>query len=268
MTKSEPRDLPGADFDHRTPEWSDNPWETWRKLRDEDSLAYSKNHEGYFVASRYDDVCEMARNVAVFSSYPQVTIPPLPVPPFPPINYDPPANRMYREVGNPYFSPSKVHEYEPWIRELAVQRVPPVMKQERIDVPIDLGIPLTREIILKIMGIEGVPTDVNTWSDELIQGSPNAAKAGELLVGFLASELQKRRELPGPDFISGLVDAPFDDRVLDDGEILQTALLVLLAGLETIQLGDRRFNLVPRRAPGVAAATDRCGRDDVASRHG
>ena len=233
MTKSEPRGLPGADFDHRTPEWSDHPWETWAKLRAEDSLAYSQNYGGYYVASRYDDVCAMARNPAVFSSYPQVTIPDLPVPPFPPINYDPPANRSYRQIVNPFFSPAMVAQQEWWIRELAERRVRSLLELDRMDIPKDLGIPLTREVILRLMGITEVPDAVNGWSDDLIQQSPNAAKAGELLVGFLAGELQKRRETPGGDIISGLVDAPFEDRVLNDGEILQTALLILLAGLET-----------------------------------
>jgi cytochrome P450 len=233
MTTADRPALPGADFDHRTSEWSNSPWDTWASLRAEDSLAHSENYGGYYVASRYGDVCAMARDPASFSSYPQVTIPDLPVPPFPPINYDPPANRIYRQIVNPFFSPAKVESYEPWIRELAKARIDPVMASDRIDVPADIGIPLTREIILRIMGIENVPDEVNRWSDDLIQQSENAAKAGEALVGFLAGELQKRRESPGTDFISGLVDAPYEDRELNDGEILQTTLLVLLAGLET-----------------------------------
>jgi cytochrome P450 len=48
-----------------------------------------------------------------------VNIPRKPVPDLPPVMFDPPEHRGYREIVNPVFTPAKVAEYEPWIRQTA-----------------------------------------------------------------------------------------------------------------------------------------------------
>jgi cytochrome P450 len=225
----------GSDFDHRDHESAYSPWARWARLRAEAPIAHSQKYGGFHVVSRYEDVCAVARDQQIFSSaLRQTTIPQLASPPFPPIHYDQPEHRNYRVIVNPMFAPGKIREFEPWIDVLAERYVSRVLASKSFDFPVDLGIPLTREVILRIMGIEEAPVEVNEWSDDLVYQHPNAAEAAGLLMGFLGEQLAKRRKSPGDDLFSHLIAARYEgNRPLDDSEILRTSLLVLLAGLDT-----------------------------------
>lgn len=233
MTETEKESREGVDFDHRDHESAYSPWDRWARLRAQGCPVHSEKYGGFFVASRYSDVFAIARDTETFSSHlRQTTIPQLVTPPFPPINYDPPDHSLYRAIVNPFLTPQKVREHEPWIREMAAGYIDRVLAAEACDFPKDIGIPLTREIILRVMGIVNAPVEVNRWADDLIfLNNPEAA--AQNLLGFLASEVAKRRVNPGADVMSGLVQAKFGDRPLDDSEILRMSLLLLLAGLDT-----------------------------------
>jgi cytochrome P450 len=224
----------GADFDHRDQESAQCPFDRWTRLRNTEGLAHSSKYGGFYVASKYEDVCRIAHDQKSFSSHTnQVSIPVLVTPPLPPIHFDPPEHRNYRVIVNPYFSPSKVREYEPWIRDLAADFVRPLLTRDSFDVSQDLGLPFTRAVTLRIMGIQEAPHDVNEWSDDVIFQSANAASSGAKLIAFLADEIAQRRINPGTDVLTGLVQARYEDRALTDDEIVNTALLLLLAGLDT-----------------------------------
>jgi cytochrome P450 len=233
VNETKPESRVGADFDHRDRESAYSPWDRWAQLRAQGCPVHSDKYGGFHVAARYSDVFEIARNPEVFSSHlRQTTIPQLVTPPFPPINYDPPDNVLYRMIVNPFLTPQKVREHEPWIREMAAGYIDKVLAADAFDFPKEVGVPLTRDIILRILGIVAAPVEVNLWADDLIFLN-NPEEAAKNLMGFLAQEVAKRRVNPGADVISGLVQAKFGDRPLDDSEILRMTLLLLLAGLDT-----------------------------------
>ncbi|MDB5970080.1 MAG: hypothetical protein JWQ90_2530 [Hydrocarboniphaga sp.] len=233
MSEENSLDRVFAEYDHRDHESVYNPWPRWKKLQSGPALTYSEKYDGFHVASRYNEVCEIARDPQIFSSHlKQTTIPTLVTPPFPPINYDPPDHLFYRVILNPFFTPGKVAAHEAMVRSMAAKYIEPLLASDGFDVPTQLGIPLTREVILKLMGIADCPAEVNKWADDLIfLYEPEKAAAN--LMGFLAAEVAKRRANPGDDVMSGLVTAEVRGRSLDDSEILRMSLLLLLAGLDT-----------------------------------
>jgi cytochrome P450 len=223
-----------VDFDHMADLTCSPPLDEWVGLRQRGDIPYSDAHGGFLVVSRYDDVCAVARDGVTFASgEPQNTIPAgsLPSEGLPPIHSDPPDHRTYRDILNPYFSPSAVASYEPWIRELAQGYLGRIWASDSWDVPHDLGGPLTRDVTFRVMGIVNAPEEVNRWVDLFV--FENDPEATEKLMGFLGDELRARREQPAQDLITGLSVAPFNDRLLADNEILGVCLLMLLAGLET-----------------------------------
>lgn len=233
MTSVQRPSLPGADFDHLTEEWASNPWPIWEKLRGEDSLARSENHGGYYVASTYEDVCAITRDTATFSNSPGSAIPHLEMPPMPPVHYDPPDHTKYRRLINPYFAPSVVAELEPVIRNLVEDLLGPRLAADRFDVLRDVAEPLTKEVTFKLMGIEEQPDGIHKWVDDLLYKNEDTPESSQKIMDFMAAELQRRRQNPGDDVLSGLVSAEIDGRSLTDLELVSASVLILSAGLET-----------------------------------
>jgi cytochrome P450 len=148
----------------------------------------------------------------------------------------PPKARRWREVINPHFSPAKVAGYEPWIKDLVAEVVDPLLRSSRFNIPRDIGVPLTRRVILRIMGIDEAPEQLNTWADAMVFDVGEVAEqAGLALMGFLGEILAGRRSAPGTDLVSDMLVKRLqpEDRLLTDEEILKLMLLTLSAALET-----------------------------------
>jgi cytochrome P450 len=221
-------------FDHRDEPSHNDPWPRWKRMRDEAPVEYSDAYDGFYAISRYQDVADAARNTEVFSSAVIRNIPPLPGPRRPPVDYDPPDSRAYRQILNPYFSLAKVAEYEPWIREMVSEIVDPLIASDTLDVPHDIGLPLTRRVILRIMGITDAPAELKQWMDALALEVGERSLHGSEMVGkFLLQEAQRRRQSPSDDVFSALLTTRFEGRALTDDEIVGAARLLLAGGLET-----------------------------------
>jgi cytochrome P450 len=224
------------DFDHYSREMAYNPWPRWQRLRAGPPLAYSPKYGGFWIASRYKEVCDAVRRTDVFSSFiNQTGIPPMEAPRRPPINFDPPEHTFYRTVLNPFFTPAKMKECEPWIRDLAAGYIRPLAQRDGFNLPREIGIPLTRDVIARIMGIAALPEAASVWADDLIFSSdvPTRQNAAKQLLDFLAGELEKRRADPGTDVMTALTTVSLKGRGLNHEEQLGASLLLLLGGLDT-----------------------------------
>jgi cytochrome P450 len=224
------------DFDHRDDESALDPHGRWKKMRDDAPLNYSERYDGFYVVSRYADMCAIARDSTLFSTVlRRTTIPLRATPPSPPLNADPPEHGKYRRILNPYFSPATVASYEPWIREIAADIIDPLTAQYAFDVPADLGMPLARAVILRILGMEKPPPELSNWVDDLIiVGGEPGEHAAVMLLEFLRDEIAKRQLSPGDDVLSSMLTSEFDGRRLRiDDEVLPMTVLLVIAGLET-----------------------------------
>jgi cytochrome P450 len=232
-----PGAAPNIEYDHRDEISRNNPWPRWKQMRNYHPVYFSDVYGGFYVLPRYHEIIDAARDTDTFSSaIGSTTIPEFPAPRLPPIHADPPEARQWREIINPYFSPTKVAEFEPWIRELVAEVVDPVLASSRFDLPRDIGIPLTRRVILHLMGIIDAPAQLNEWTDDMVfEVGERAERGAMLLMGFLAEVVQQRRQAPGDDLISAMLTQTLrpEGRLLTDDEILKLMLLVQSAALET-----------------------------------
>jgi cytochrome P450 len=231
------RPVPTITYDHRDDDSKTNPWPRWQHMRENQPLAYSPAYDGFYLLARYADIAEAARNTEVFSSgLDGTTIPTFPTPKLPPLHSDPPEAREWREIINPHFSPAAIARYEPWIKELVAEVVDPLLASSSFDVPRDIGVPLTRRVILRIMGIEEAPPELNRWTDDMVFGvGDRAAEGSAMMMGFLAAEIKSRREAPDDSLISAMFTQTLAsaDECLSDEDILKLLTLVLAAALET-----------------------------------
>jgi len=225
-----------ADFDHRDEESRDDPYPRWREMREKTPLAFSEKHGGFYVLSRYSDICEVGRNTELYSTVlKRTTIPLRATPASPPLNADPPDHRLYRAILNPYFSPAQVATYESWIREIASDIIDPLLHSDAFDAVTDLGLALTRAAILRILGMRDAPLEVHEWVDDLVVvGGERGEVAGAKLMQFLSEEVARRQQSLGGDVVSAILTSTFEGRPLRlEDEVLPMTLLLLVAGLET-----------------------------------
>jgi cytochrome P450 family 142 subfamily A polypeptide 1 len=190
------------------------------------------------------------------------------------INLDNPEHHRRRGLVNKGFTPRRVAEHEPKIREIVNALVDRVAPLGRCDFVRDLAAPLPMIVIGDLLGVAPEDRDaLLRWSDDLILGSsisatPEAA-AGALRAFQEYAEYHRRvvadrrARPPQDDLISVLVHAEIDGERLDDEALLQESLLILVGGdettrhvisggmLELIRHPEQRRQLLedPRRIP-------------------
>jgi cytochrome P450 len=82
-----------VDFDHHAPDFREHAPEIYARLRRECPVAFTANHGGFWVVSRYDDVFAAAQDQATYSSAFSVVVPPTDVGFLPPHEVVPPAHQ-------------------------------------------------------------------------------------------------------------------------------------------------------------------------------
>jgi cytochrome P450 len=248
------------------PNWQD-PYATYRQLRDQSPVYYAPQTETWCV-SRYADVVRVLRDAKTFSSVGAFevldkarTVRASDVPEIlrflyrarlnplvlrdgmPPsvITSDPPVHDKLRAIVSRAFTPAKMRDWELRVEQIVSACMSKLGGTNRFDVVQDLAIPLPVTVIGEMLGIDADRhADFKRWSDDLIAGSSGSQRTstatllkamGELLV-YTREVANERRRKPGNDLISLLVD-PRHGAVLDDGMLGQFLVVLIVAGNET-----------------------------------
>lgn len=253
-----------VEFDHRDEESNSCPWPRWERMRDEAPIARTEAYGGVYLLSRYEDIFEALRESDKFSNA-QVNIPRKSTPPLPPVMYDPPEHRGYREIVNPLLSPTRVAALKPWISERADRIITPCLKRDSFDFSVDIAAPMMYAVTMKTLGIDEPPAELEDWVTDVSLWRGDYEQSGRNIATFLAAEVEERRAAPGDDAISYLLASTYDEnRPLDATEITNMAFLLVLAGLDTTTsaLGATVLYLIenPRLQKQLAAADDRVWR--------
>lgn len=156
---------------------------------------------------------------------------------------DPPIHTRLRKLVSRDFTPRRVRELEPRIREIANQLVDAAHRKGSLEVMADVANVLPVMVIAEMLG---VPPDMyqtfKHWSDKIIEsdnvlpGMPmpdDIKQAMKELRAFFAEQIDQRRGKPGPDLVSALVAAHEQGESLSAGELQAFVILLLLAGNET-----------------------------------
>jgi len=160
------------------------------------------------------------------------------------LSADPPDHARQRKLVNRAFTPPKVRELEPRIREVANQLVDEFIGRGEVDLVPEFGVPLPLTIIAEALGVadDELPK-FKKWSDDFVALIGNHDIGADELRAVLLSQFEffeyfgakiaERRLAPGIDLISDLVTATIDDAPLSDDEILAMLNQFLVAGNET-----------------------------------
>jgi len=165
------------------------------------------------LVARYADVTRVLRDHATFSNV---------GPPPPPEAYqgrlggsrnllgvDPPVHSRLRRLIARDFTPRRIRELEPRIREIAAGILDRAERTHQFDVVKDLANVLPVMVIADMLG---VPPELHAtfkeWSDKLIDAGnnlpgtptpPDVVRAIDAMTDYFEVEVEKRRKSPGPD---------------------------------------------------------------------
>ena len=155
---------------------------------------------------------------------------------------DPPTQTRLRRLVSRDFTPRRIRELEPRIREIASALLDKVKGKSEFDVMADLANPLPVMVISELLGVPAAEyLQFKRWSDKIVEADntlpgmqiPDDIKSAFVeLKEYLAATIARRRKDPGSDLVSALV-AHQEAEALSAEELLQFVVLLLLAGNET-----------------------------------
>jgi cytochrome P450 len=241
------------DFDPLAPDFLADPF---RFANDLPPVFYAPSI-GYYVVSRYDDVEAIFLDPETFSAAPaQIPLVELvpeatkilfegghrPQPSM--VSLDPPAHTRLRSPAARAFTPKRVAEMEPRIRETVAELLDAVDDTAPFDVVAQLTQPLPLTMIFRFMGVprEDWPR-LREWGgnrltlawgrpgpEEQVHHAENMAAYRTYLLGLVAAKAGER----GEDFCSALLDIHDEDpSKLEHEEIASILFSLSFAGHET-----------------------------------
>jgi len=247
-------DVNGPVFDATSGRFYDDPWDTYRWLRDHDPVHWDAVNR-LWVLSRYEDVSHVSRHPERYSS--KYGVRPRMDTPLSILTMDDPEHTRQRRLINKGFTPRQVKALAPHIRELCNEIIDDIQARGEIDFVEDFAVHLPLIVIAELMGLDPAARDrLYRWSDAMMGGEgrsdPNdpAAHAAAVAFGeyveYLVPLIEERRAEPRDDLISILTGA-YDEGALDAGdatavhgsgelnsdELLMFLVALVVAGNET-----------------------------------
>jgi len=203
------------------PSFYDDPWDDYRWLREEAPL-YRDEANGLWVVSRYEDVFDISRDAARWITSNGVR--PKLKAPLSLLCEDDPEHTRQRRMINRGFTPRRVRELTPHIRELSNQIIDEIGERGEIDFVEDFAIHVPLIVICELMGLDPeTRLKMYRWSDDMMAGDghtdpddPVLQRAGEAFVEYsmmCAELIAERRAAPKDDLISILTQR------FDEGEL-------------------------------------------------
>lgn len=214
-------DLPTLDFCDTS--LYDDPWETYRWLRTNAPL-YRDEANDLWVASKHEDVFHFSRDAETYCN--KFGVRPVVAGDMSIITLDGEEHTRTRRLINQGFTPRRVRELVPHMRELSQQLIDEIEAKGEIDFVEDFAIHVPLIIICELMGLDPEQRmQMYRWSDDMMAGdghsdpdSPELLAAAtsfgeyaEMLIGLIA----ERRANPTDDDLIGVLTQAQDAGVLE-----------------------------------------------------
>jgi cytochrome P450 len=160
------------------------------------------------------------------------------------LELEPPDHPRQRRLVSRAFTPRTVAELRPRIRQLCDQLVSEALTSGdgQLDVVADLAEPLPVAVIGTLLAIpEADWRLLRPWSNAIVamfeldatsEAEGEAEQAAAEFVEYLRAQIAERRERPGEDLLTALVQASEDGDRLSADEVIAISILLLNAGHE------------------------------------
>ncbi len=236
------------------------PHRTFERLRNTDPVSWQDERDGsgFWAVTRYDDIVEVMKNTAVFSSAQGIRLEEMQPDELEArrtmMELDPPEHLSYRRLVQPAFLNRVVKTYEDELRALTVEVIEDLDERTEFDFVSDIARKLPMRMLGKLLGVPDEdgprlvelgdalignsdeeytshPVDlVDTEDYRLLPfRSPHSAE----LFDYGERMAQARRACPGEDIVTRLLTPRDDGSLLTDEEFKNFFALLVAAGNDT-----------------------------------
>jgi len=223
-----------------------DPWPLFNRIREEAPLYYNEPHD-FYALSRFADVERALTDTETFSSSRGAILELIKMntemPPGTLIFEDPPIHNIHRQLLASVFSPRRVAELEPKIREFCVRCLDPLVGEKRFDLIEALSLEMPMRVIGMLIGIpeEGQAAFRDQSGSKIVtEDGGKIDFSDEVIISHeaLGEYIDWRIKNPSDDVMTELLNAEFDDengvrRTLTRDEVLMYVTVVAGAGNET-----------------------------------
>jgi cytochrome P450 len=232
-------------YDMYSVEINADPYPVYRRLREEAPIYYNDQHD-FFAVSRFEDVEKGLLDAQTYISGKgailEVIKADIDIPPGVIIFEDPPTHTIHRRLLSRAFTPRRVAELEPKIREFCAHSLDPLVGTDGFDFIADFGAQMPMRVISMLLGIpesdqEAVRDQVDA-SLRTEEGEPMQV-TGNIVTGAMFAEyVDWRAEHPSDDIMTELLNVEFTDETGTVRKLTRTELLTYIevlagAGNET-----------------------------------
>lgn len=222
-----------------------DPYPVYRRLREEAPLYYNAEHDFYAV-SRFNDVERCLLDPKTFISgrggIIELIKAGIEMPPGILIFEDPPTHTIHRRLLSRVFTPKRVADLEPKVREFCAHALDQHVGSDGFDFIADLGAQMPMRVIGMLLGIPA--TDQESVRDHVDanlrtrEGKPMKVTEDFVSGEMFADYIDWRAEHPSDDLMTELLHAEFTDadgvnRSLTRSEVLTYITVIAGAGNET-----------------------------------
>jgi cytochrome P450 len=224
----------------------DDPYPTWKRLRDEAPLYYNEKYD-FYALSRYEDVAPELTNWETYRSGRGTTMDIIKsgveVPPGIILFEDPPIHDLHRRLLSRVFTPRRMESIESLTRAFCARALDPLVGSGSFDFVENLGALVPMRTIGYLLGIpEDQQATIRASTDDnltLDEAAPRVATE-ELFARQLelfAEYIDWRADHPSDDLMTQLLNAEFEEggttRRLTRTEVLLYCSTIAGAGNET-----------------------------------
>ncbi len=233
-------------YDPYAYEIHEDPYPVYAELRHE-APVYHDAEQGFYALSRHADVLAAFKDHARFSNREGVSLDPTSRSPqaamtgmsF--LGLDPPEHSRMRALVSRGFTPRRVAELEPRIREMTVRHLDALVGSGGFDAVDQFAGLLPMDVISELIGVPVADrATLRRQADLLVhreEGLRDVPREGMIAFGQMRSYftdlLAERRADPRDDLLSVLMQIELEGDRLLDAEILSFCNLMIVAGNET-----------------------------------
>ncbi len=197
-------------------------------------VAWSDEHDGFYMLLGYKDVRKAMSDYRTFSSEPQALRPMLPRKPIPALDMDPPRHAEWRKIFNAAVKPETPGLMEPFVRADIQRHIERFRALGKCDIVRELTEPVPAETICHLVGVDGdkVPA-IRKAAIAMFEAQGDPEEFGKRQDAFgklTVTEVHERRARPRDDFLTSLADVEVEGRKLDDNDYVVLLAAFLGAG--------------------------------------
>jgi cytochrome P450 len=208
-------------------------------LRKRARILWSPKLGGHWIILGADELRQAFQTPELFSNYPAG---------LPALNsfwprklipheLDGPEHMHYRRLLSPFFTPGAIRSLADAARGRAGDLIAKFVASEEIEFVDALARPLPATVFLDLFGLPVEQEQIfSSWTSELLHSGDDdrAAAAGHSIVAYLVDLIAERQRDPREDLLSHLTTVRVDGEKLTADELLDTAFLLFIAGLDTV----------------------------------